>query len=79
MKTLKPERLATFVASVMQAGDKTILEVFEWRSADAIARAHGLPSVQALWAEFSAACDYRPLHELAECQQLFAEFDSVEL
>ena len=66
-------------AAVMRAADGTILEVFEWRSAEAIARAHTTPAVQALWTEFAAACEYRPLSSLAECQQLFAEFDSIEL
>lgn len=66
-------------ACVMRAADGTIVEVFEWRSADAIARAHQNPAVQALWAEFAAVCDYRPLSGLAECQQLFAEFESVAL
>ncbi len=66
-------------AYVMRASDGTLLEVFEWRSADAIARAHSISSVQALWAEFGACCDYRPLTGLAECQQLFAEFEAVDL
>src|SRR5262245_4494410 len=66
-------------AYVMRAADGTVLEVFEWRSAGAIAQAHATPAVQALWAEFAAACDYRPLSGLAECQQLFAEFEPVVL
>lgn len=66
-------------ASVMRAADGTVLEVFEWRSAEAIAEAHKSPAVHALWAEFAAACDYRPLGGLAECGQLFAEFEPVEL
>jgi putative acetyltransferase len=66
-------------AYVMRAKDGTILEVFEWKSAEAIAKAHSSPAVQALWAEFAAACDYRPLSSLTECQQLFAEFDAVDL
>jgi hypothetical protein len=62
----------------MRAKDGTILEVFEWQSAEAIAQAHALPAVQALWGEFAATCDYRPLSSVAECQQLFAEFDPVD-
>ena len=77
---LRAEQLVTERAPyVMRAGDGTILEVFEWRSADAIAQAHGNPAVQALWAEFGAVCDYTPLATLAETSQLFAEFDAVEL
>ena len=65
-------------AHVMKAADGTVVEVFEWRSAEAIQQAHHNPAVQALWAEFGAACDYRRLAELAECQQMFAEFDAVD-
>ena len=64
---------------MMRAGDGTIVEVFEWRSAEAITRAHTTPAVQALWAEFGAVCDYQPLSGLAECQQLIAEFESAPL
>jgi quinol monooxygenase YgiN len=80
LQVLRAENLVTDrPANVMRAADGTIVEVFEWRSADAIAKAHEIPAVQALWAEFGAACDYRPLSELAESQQMFAEFDPVAL
>ena len=82
-KHLDVLRSADFVtdnpAHVMRAADGTIVEVFEWRSADAIRQAHGHPAVQALWAEFGAACDYVPLASLAEAQQMFAEFEAVAL
>ena len=39
LRVLRAEELVTDrPASVMRAGDGTILEVFEWRSADAIAK-----------------------------------------
>jgi quinol monooxygenase YgiN len=62
---------------VMLASDGTLVEVFEWRSAEAIAAAHASPAVQALWGEFGAACDYVPLSALGEAQQMFAEFDPL--
>lgn len=62
---------------VMRAADGTIVEVFEWKSADAIHQAHSNPAVHALWGEFAEACQYTPLSKLAEAQQMFAEFDSV--
>lgn len=64
-------------AHVMRAADGTIVEVFEWRSAEAIHQAHANPAVQALWGEFGAVCDYTPLAKLEEAQQLFAEFESL--
>ena len=59
LQVLQTEQLATDKpAYVMRAGDGTIIEVFEWRSAEAIKQAHTSPAVGALWAEFGAACDY---------------------
>ena len=80
LEVLQTERLVTDrPAYVMRGGDGTIVEVFEWRSAEAIQQAHGNPAVQALWGEFAAACDYTPLAALAEAHQMFAEFDAVQL
>ena len=63
----------------MRAVDGSIVEVFEWRSAEAIAQAHTNAAVGALWAEFGAACDYTPRVRLKESQQMFAEFDAIAL
>jgi quinol monooxygenase YgiN len=80
LQVLKAENLVTDKPGyVMRASDGTIVEVFEWRSAEAIHQAHTNPAVGALWAEFGAACDYTPLAKLGEAQQMFAEFDAVEL
>ena len=80
LAVLHAERLVTDKPGyVMRAGDGTIIEVFEWRSAEAIGEAHANPSVQALWAEFGAACDYTPLANLKESREMFAEFDAVAL
>jgi len=80
LEVLRNEHLVSDrLAYVMQAGDGTILEVFEWQSVEAINRAHNNPAVQALWAKFGEACDYVPLASITECQQMFAEFDSINL
>ena len=78
LRVLREERLVTDQpAYVMRAADGTLVEVFEWRSAEAIEQAHGNPAVQALWAEFASVCDYVPLASLSEAQQMFAEFEAV--
>jgi quinol monooxygenase YgiN len=80
LQVLKAEQLVTDRAAyVMKAADGSIVEIFEWRSAEAIKQAHENSAVQALWAEFAAACDYTPLAKLAEAQEMFAEFDTVAL
>jgi len=63
----------------MRAADGTLLEVFEWRSPEAIAQAHENPAMLALWAEFEAACEYVPLAGLAEAAHPFSEFDALAL
>lgn len=80
MQVLGTQRLVTDKSAyVMQAADGTMVEVFEWRSAKAIEEAHNNPAVQGLWEEFDAVCEFTPLANLAEAQQMFAEFDSVEI
>ncbi len=80
LQVLRAEQLVTDnPAYVMRAADGAIVEVFEWRSAEAINAAHTNPAVQALWADFGAACDYVPFSKLAETHQMFAEFDPVQL
>lgn len=76
LDVLRARGLATDApATTLRAKDGTVVEVFEWASADAIARAHQDPAVQALWAEFNAACEYVPLASLPEAAQMFAEFE----
>lgn len=61
----------------MQSSDGTIIEVFEWASVEAIARAHENEAVLALWSEFEAACDYVPLAALSEAAHPFSEFKPI--
>lgn len=73
--TLQRLGLATDRAPMqMRAADGTCVEIFEWSSAAAIEAAHQHPEVQPMWAAFGAACEYVKLSQLAEAQQLFAEF-----
>ena len=62
----------------MEARDGTIVEVFEWRSEEAIQAAHAHPAVQTMWEAFGKVCDYIPLSQVAEASQLFSEFTPVE-
>ena len=61
----------------MEAGDGTIVEVFEWASQEAINAAHGHAEVQAMWKQYGEVCDYIPVAELPEAAQLFASFTPV--
>lgn len=64
---------------LMRAGDGTVVEVFEWRSKEAMQRAHDNPRVQQMWSEYGAACDYVPLAEVPEARELFAEFEPMHI
>lgn len=72
---LKSQELVTDRASIMmEAADGTIVEVFEWLSEEAMSSAHTNPAVQKMWADYAEACDYVPIGELPESQQIFSEF-----
>jgi hypothetical protein len=75
---LKKEGLVTDrEAVIMEAADGTIIEVFEWLSAEAIQNAHKNPAVLQMWGEYAEVCDYVPLNTLSETNMMFAEFRPV--
>jgi hypothetical protein len=59
--------------------DGTIVEAFEWASAEAIARAHRDPAVQAIWARFGECADYPSFGQLAEASEMFAGFEPLSV
>jgi len=72
---LKKEGLVTDrEAILMEAADGTVIEVFEWLSAEAIQNAHKNPAVLQLWGEYAEVCDYVPLNTLSEAADMFAGF-----
>lgn len=75
---LRAEGLATDrPAYAMRAADGTIVEVFEWKSDEAIATAHENPRVLAMWGRYNEACEILPLASLAEAQSMFAGFEPI--
>ena len=76
---LRAEGLVTSREPIaMQAEDGTVLEVFEWKSPEAIADAHENPAVHAMWAEYEQVCDYVAADEVPEIAQLFSEFTPLD-
>jgi hypothetical protein len=72
---LRAEGLVTDRESIiMEAKDGTILEVFEWLSAEAITNAHTNPAVLKMWSEYAEVCDYVPVNTLVEAADMFAGF-----
>jgi hypothetical protein len=62
---------------ITESADGTVIEVFEWKSKDAIDAAHENPVVIDLWGRFAEVCDFMPLGEVAEAADLFSEFDAL--
>lgn len=66
-------------AIVGKAKDGSVVEIFEWTSADAIDRAHHDPVVQRMWKRFNAVSTYASLSALAEAEQPFPSFEPIDL
>jgi hypothetical protein len=64
-------------ATLLQAKDGAIVEIFEWRPG-AMDEAHENPEVQKLWDRYAEVCDYVPLSALPEGGDLFAAFTPVD-
>ena len=77
--TLRAEDLVTDRTPIlMQATDGTFVEVFEWRSKEAIKAAHTNSRVLAMWERYAQVCDYVPVGAVPEASELFSEFTPVE-
>lgn len=75
LSILRSQNLVTDRDSIMmEAKDGTIIEVFEWRSSEALELAHTNPTITAMWAQYAEVCEYVPIGEIEESAQLFSEF-----
>lgn len=63
---------------IMKAQDGTIVEVFEWKSQQAIDEAHSHPAVLDMWKKFEACCEYIPFTGLDESKNPFSHFTPVD-
>ena len=62
----------------MRSHDGVLIQVSEWSSDEAIAKAHETPEVLAMWDRFAACSEYVKLDSLAEVHEDFATFDAIE-
>ncbi|MEQ9468238.1 MAG: hypothetical protein RLN88_12545 [Ekhidna sp.] len=63
---------------VMRATDGSIVEVFEWKSKEAIEQAHTNEKVKKMWGEYAEVCEYVKPIDIDEFQQLFSEFEPID-
>ena len=61
----------------LRGSDGSIVEIFEWKSAEAIQKAHSHPDVKAMWDQFGLACEYVTLDSLPESHRPFAPFQRL--
>lgn len=61
------------------AKDGTVVEIFSWKSQEAIDSAHENPKVQAMWGEYSKVCDYVPVADVEGAKDLFTALAPLEL
>lgn len=77
---LRKEGLITdFLAIVLKSMNGDYIEIFEWKSGEAIAKAHENENVLKLWKRFEEVCTYTNLSNIEECKSLFASFIPVKL
>ena len=62
---------------LMESKSGTIIEVFGWKSKEAIAAAHTNAEVQKMWGEYAEVCEYVPVGTLEETVNLFSEFSPL--
>ncbi len=62
----------------MQSKDGTIIEIFGWKSKEAIESAHSNPVMQKMWNDYAQVCEYVPIGDLDESTNLFSEFTPIE-
>lgn len=80
MPILRKEDLITDMdAILMETKEGNIIEIFEWKSAEAIKAAHENPSVRTLWSEFEEVSEYISLNKLEENSEFFPNFRRLEI
>ena len=63
---------------LLNAKNNTLVEVFGWKSKEAIEAAHNNPQVLKMWERFAQLCEFIPLNQLSETNDMFAEFDALK-
>lgn len=78
MPILRAEGLVTERKPIIMRSDNgTVIEIFEWRSKEAIESAHSNVTILDMWQKFAAVCNYVPVSQLHEMSEIFSEFKPV--
>ncbi|WP_219834836.1 antibiotic biosynthesis monooxygenase [Paenibacillus sp. R14(2021)] len=63
----------------LEAGDGTLIELFEWKSEEAKDRAHKSPVIWPIWERMMAVAEMTSLASLEEAKRPFPVFKRMEL
>ena len=63
---------------IAKSDDGTVIEVFEWTSANAITAAHQHPAISDIWERMTMVADFPPLKRLAEANEPFCSFEILK-
>ena len=76
--TLRAQGLVTDApAYASRSSNGTIVEVFEWKSHEAMAKAHENKTVMDCWNQFFGLAEIVPLNSLEEAKAPFASFERI--
>lgn len=62
-----------------RAKDGTIVEIFTWKSQEAIDSAHENPQVTGLWGKFAEVCEYVTISDVDGAKDLFTPLTPLSL
>ncbi len=80
LPTLRRLDLATDrEALVLLSSDGVYLEIFEWKSVEAVEMAHSHPEVAKMWEDFGKVCDFISLSALADAGRPFPHFQLADI
>lgn len=80
LPTLRAEDLVGDGPSLCgRAKDGTIVEVFCWKSQEAIDAAHENPQVLSMWGKYAEACDYVAVGNVEGAGDLFTPLEPLDL
>ena len=78
LPTLQKLQLATARQPIVcQAEDGTVMEIFEWASAQSSAEAHEHPEVAMIWEKMGEIASFQRLEGLAEANRTFPHFQPL--
>ena len=75
---LKSNKLIERNPVLVQSKNGIYIEIFEWKSNDAVEEAHENHEVQKLWDKMEKVCDFTNLESIEEVREYFPQFKPIK-